>query len=285
MNFANFFFKQLPSFFKRNDTYKDSSGKGLLERYLEIFGEELDAEVVPLIENYIKNVNPEEVIPKYLTHLAYTVGNPPDLLGDPNKYAKLLKHILTYYKVKGTKKGYEIFFALLGWNVTVIELPPLAYRFDVGLNLDGNNKWATFDSACPKCSDYELIIWPYNADCSIPEIPPIDLALIQLLYSIIYFNEPINATLVAFIMGASVCEEAKFCIEERVAISINRFTKFDLNPVLELDNLQTMDTSEKILSFEINTTCQPLPDPDTVPVLATEALEPILTENNDYIKP
>ena len=45
-----FFFDKFPSWYKRNDTYKDNNDEGLLERFLKLFGT-----YVYDIEDYIDN--------------------------------------------------------------------------------------------------------------------------------------------------------------------------------------------------------------------------------------
>jgi hypothetical protein len=47
MNLRFWFWDQLPPIFKELDTYKDNTGRGLFERYCEIFGLEYDNEVIP----------------------------------------------------------------------------------------------------------------------------------------------------------------------------------------------------------------------------------------------
>ena len=51
--FKTYLFDKLPGFFKREDTFKDGNDEGLLERYLKIFGEELDENVSDDIDNYL----------------------------------------------------------------------------------------------------------------------------------------------------------------------------------------------------------------------------------------
>ena len=50
MNLRNLI-NQLPFYFKEADTYKNSNGEGLLERYLQIFGKYLEDDLKPSIES------------------------------------------------------------------------------------------------------------------------------------------------------------------------------------------------------------------------------------------
>lgn len=62
---TNFFFKHFPYYYKENDTYKDSNGKGLLERFLEIFCNEVDEEVSPYLDNlgYLMDIENMDLLP------------------------------------------------------------------------------------------------------------------------------------------------------------------------------------------------------------------------------
>ena len=235
--FKHWFFNRLPLYFKQTDNYKDPiSGEGLLERYLQTFGMELDEEVVNYADGYISgtslDVNIKSVIdpltcdPKFLLHIAHTLGNPPDLLQATSTYRKLLRYILAYYKVKGTKRSYEIFFALLGWNVSIIEYEPGDTRYDDNPN-DLYDTDKHYDGDCASCSDYEILITPLNNDCTNPTIQFIDQTILDLLWEVIKFNEPINANLLRFIDKASICEEYETCLAEEITLTIWDFTAYD----------------------------------------------------------
>ena len=46
MSISNFLWELFPGFYKEFDTYKDQQGKGLLERYINAIGTEVDQEVL-----------------------------------------------------------------------------------------------------------------------------------------------------------------------------------------------------------------------------------------------
>ena len=115
--FQTFTQDRLPDYFRRNDTYVDENGDGLLMRYLSIFGDEIDQEIIPTIECYLNIIDAQNCDPQYLTHLSDVLGNPPDIFGDDDKYRNLLSYICSVYKIKGTKKAYELFFSLLGFDI------------------------------------------------------------------------------------------------------------------------------------------------------------------------
>ena len=116
--FKNFLFKRLPTYFKRFDSNKDLQGRGTLERYMGILGEELDEEIVPLIENYLDVVDAQVSPERFLIHLSDTLGNPPDISQNLAEYRNILSFIVSYYKIKGTEAAYQLFFSLLGFNIT-----------------------------------------------------------------------------------------------------------------------------------------------------------------------
>lgn len=228
-NFRNFFFGQLPIFYKLKDSYKDINDRGLLERYLEIFGLEIDENLNPLIDNYLNIIDPFETDPKFLTTLSYTLGSPPDLLNDPDAYAKLLAYIIQVYKIKGTKRAFELLFSLLGFNVSINELPPdKGLVFDSGNLLDDGNH---LDSGCPPCSDYEILILPVlnpnTGNCPVPIFSTVNNTILDTFIKIIEFNQPINANLVGLINGGKVCEEVNLCIENTITISLIKGVTLD----------------------------------------------------------
>ena len=233
IRFRDYFFGLLPPYFKKNDTNKNLSGDGLLERYLRIFGLELDERLLPLADGYISGTNldptvvsiidPSEAPNDHLTYLAFTLGNPPDLLGNPSLYRKLLIHIVAAYKIKGTKPGYKLFFALLGYNVSIVELPTQTFLYD-DATYDDNQK---YDSSCPTCSEYELILSPWGLNCFIPEISIPDQTTLDLLMQVVNFNEPINAVLKRIIAKAIICDAFKACCTEQITVRVIDPTQYD----------------------------------------------------------
>lgn len=217
-----FFFGQLPLYYKVNDTYKDVDDRGLLERYLEIFGKEVDDEIFPKIENYLDIIIPLETPEQYLTALGFTLGSPPDLLNDPNLYAKVLAYIIQIYKIKGTARAFELLFQLLGYSITVVELPPSETVLLDSLNIldDG----LTFDAGCPGCSGYEIIINtllnPGEGDCDEQSHEAVDNTILATFIKIIEFNQPINADLMGLVNGGLVCEKLNLCVNNEVTYKV-----------------------------------------------------------------
>lgn len=188
-----FEFNIFPKFFtahdKRTDVNKDVNGKGTLERFNEIIGQDLDLEVVPLMENLVENIYPPTTVwDRYIPYLE-------SMFGFKNKTWNLylsnslptrrtvLQVITRLHSIRGTRRGYEICFAMLGMSAVLTEYPA-GYGFDSHVTFDDDNR--TFDSTCPTCSDYSLDLTGTLA--LTPDI-------IQAIGSIIIFNEPINARL------------------------------------------------------------------------------------------
>jgi len=266
MTFKNFLFDQLPLYFLRNDSYKDSQGRGLLERYLEIFGLEIDNKIKPLADNYLDIIDPTTVTAKHLSHLAYSLGNPPDMFqNNPAQYAKLLEHIVSLYKIKGTIESYQLFFFLMGFTVTIIEFPEdVSAQFDIG-HIEDDIR--IFDSGCPGCSDYSLtinqLLGGATGGCQAPLFATLNQTIVDLILEVVKFIEPINARLVGLISGGLVCEEVSFCYEEDVNLFI--IDPNALDDALILDDAEIMDDPSILSTTTINQiTCTvnlPIPPP------------------------
>ena len=190
VNFGTWLFNLFPYRFREEDTYKDGDGKGLLERYMQALGEELDEEVIPPISLIAELNDPELVSDKHLVHLADFLGNPPHTFGDDTKYRKLLKYLVKINQHKGTEEGYKLIFGVLGVDVTITEVEPTSNIYDDTLEYDSGN---IYDSNCPPCSKYSLAIEDPDGNC--PEIGDAesDPVLYALLRKIIEYVEPINA--------------------------------------------------------------------------------------------
>lgn len=187
MNFKGFIFNLLPTYFKLKDSYKNNQGKGLLERYLEIYEDEIDEEILPLIHNYLNQVDISRASNQFLTELAYSLGTPPDIFGGTDEYRKMLLFAIRIYKIKGTAKAFELLFGLLDINVVVEEDPVGARRYDEQWRYDQTDVEMRWDMGkCEPCSCYHL-----HLTGSIILTPTI----LSYIKTIIIFNEPINATL------------------------------------------------------------------------------------------
>ena len=119
----NYLFGKLPHYFKENDSYKNGSNEGLLERFLEIFCAEIDNGLTPYIEGLGSIVDTESLdsLPNsnkadLLIHIADIFGNPPSV-GTDTQYKTLLRHIWEILQSKGTVKSLSLFLALYGYKI------------------------------------------------------------------------------------------------------------------------------------------------------------------------
>lgn len=255
MSFQKFLFGQLPLYYKIQDTYKDQNDEGLFERYLEIFGLELDQELMPLVDDYLRIVDPFDTDDKYLTTLGYTLGSPPDLLGNPANYAKLLAYIIQVYKIKGTARALQLLFSLLGFNISVVEYPPSQTVLLDDSNILDDNK--TLDSGCPGCSDYEVVVntllTPGSSICSSSAYGVVTPQILPTFIKIIEFNQPINADLIGLINGGLVCEEIDLCVDS--VINIVTMQSQTLDNSIILDDLEYLDGGDIIEAIPIYEAC------------------------------
>lgn len=132
--------------YKAHDTYKDKDGKGILERFVNICSEYLDNDVMPDIDNFMDSLDADTANPIFLNYLWEFFGYIPYAYGVLNygepytqenlerwlkedrgyptaRYREVLKYAISLYKIRGTKK----FFDVLGrfYNIT-IELTDLS---------------------------------------------------------------------------------------------------------------------------------------------------------------
>ena len=278
--FNNWFFDRFPSWHKHNDTYKDNTGKGVWERFLSIFGVELDEVVMPLLRNGGDIVNPEiskdllgsilspgeEVDDKFLNLIAQTLAYPPhrDIYRVPENigtevklYRNLLSMTASLIKIRGTARAIEIWGNLLGLNLTVYELNPGNSRYDVvdwdstEGDLLGENL-ITYDTACELCGSYIVVI--SLSRCGENSVTELTEELLEILRRAICYNEPINAKLGAIIPQNTFCDEISKCYDEKLTFTIITETRYD-SPV-RYDFQDTYDNSGEDVVEEVISDCQ-----------------------------
>lgn len=273
-NLGNFFFNKLPLYFKQEDTYKDNNNEGILERYLSIFGEDFDEVLLPMIADYTVIVDPLESYDvqasildpgnaddeKFLNHIAYTLGNPPDLTGD-DFYRKLLSIMVSLYKIKGTIPAYNIWLNIIGLQASVlVEVPPVELTYDSGFNYDSlittevTAEAGTYDTSCPTCSDYALVIEDISKGDLTPEQE-------KLIADIVRLNEPINAKLVGTFFRQNFVEVIPACMNETITLDFIEGGTYD--GVSDYDEGLLYDTIKVISTEIINETCPLGPEFDT----------------------
>lgn len=147
----------LPYYYKQNDTYK-VDGKGILERYLDIFGNYFQDNIIGDIDNILDIIDINTCNPIYLNYLWEFLGEMPFAYGinidkdkwkdyfngfksdeeiqelanlwiipkadgpfklDLNQVRNLLKYSVALFKIRGTEMFFEILFRLYGLTCTI----------------------------------------------------------------------------------------------------------------------------------------------------------------------
>lgn len=179
-------------FWKRDDSYKNAGGKGLMERFNEVVGEDLDDELSPLIDNLIPNsLIPDTCFSQLLTYLEQNVGSDLFLGSATSRRRQARRMIHRYYGIRGTITAYELMFDLMGYTIGITE-DFTAYGFDRGIKFD--HPVRRFDMGCPSCTSYRIDVVGDYWD-AINGISTIPVEHLEAFKSIIIFNQPINATL------------------------------------------------------------------------------------------
>ena len=155
----------LPYSYKERDTYK-VNGKGILERYLELFGTYMEDIIIPDIDNTLDHINLDKAENYYLNYLWEFLGELPfgySVLIDKGKWDKyydptdskatyeikkklweitkegsitlsedttrrLLKYAITLIKVRGTTKFFEAIFRLYNLQCTIKDPVQSTYK-------------------------------------------------------------------------------------------------------------------------------------------------------------
>lgn len=229
--FFNMFRDILPLQLKKRDSYKDNDDRGLLERYLSLFGYYIDEDVIPEINCYLNIIDASITKSEYLNHLSDVLGNPPDVFKNEEQYRNLLSYIVSIYKIKGTKEGYSLFFSILGFNIEINEIDPLerSNLYDDGRNYD-DGVFLYDDDQCVPCSEYEIKFYYKNGD------PLLDTTIINLLRAAIEFNEPINAVLNNLTLIINVSDELSITTEDNMDYDLNQLLLYDSNKYYDDDD-------------------------------------------------
>ena len=186
----------LPNYIIDQDSLKDGGGKGFLERYLEIFGLELDEFYYSEIDKVPDQVNPLISLSQYLDYIGYTLGDIPNITSTEPGYRRFLSYIISIYKIKGTIGSFKAILYTLGLEVTLTEVLPGAVLYDSGVTYDEAQP-ISYDINCEPCSDYDL---------DIIGVESITSQLYNAIISAVKLVEPINADLSTITYNAQVVQ-------------------------------------------------------------------------------
>ena len=132
------------------------------------------------------------------------------------------RYVLNIYKIKGTEASYTLYFSMLGFNVTLNQLPESeADRYDDSTVLYDEAD-TFYDDGCKPCSEYEITFTSKDNP-----LAPIQAGTLQKLRDIIYFVEPINAHLKGLNIGISPEDDVNFCIEQVIKMETLTFLRYD----------------------------------------------------------
>lgn len=204
------FFKDLLTVYQlENDSYKDINNEGLFQRYMALFGESIDVEQANQIENYLNIIDASLCDEKFLIHLSDDLGNPPDVFLNVEQYRNLLLYITNVYKVKGTSRGYLLFFYILGFIVITEDVIPETelLNYDSGHLYDDGSIYDP--ETCQFCTLYNLRIKKIE-----DEDYQLDSSTLVKMNDAIKFNEPINARLGKFTIVIEVVDEVDITLTD-----------------------------------------------------------------------
>lgn len=156
----------LPFYYKGSDTYKDSDGKGILEKFLEICGTYFQDNIKKSIDNTLEHCLKvdKDIDDTYLNYIWESFGKFPFAKPDSKSILKLskeqkvdlIKYVISLYKIRGSRKFYEIIFRLYSNKDNLLELknieetsPDYIEDFRDGYisrdNIDSTDVWPYFD--------------------------------------------------------------------------------------------------------------------------------------------
>lgn len=278
MSIRDFLWDLFPGFYKEFDTYKDSEGKGLLERYIKAIGTEVDEGVLNYLEEesddyFLNNIEALKVREDLIVHLADVLGNPPGVFYNED-YRKLLQYIVPIYKIKGTLLAYTLFLNLFGYNVEIIEFDPnenetgldIPNSYDDGLFKDDEVLYDSLMSenadACRWCSDYSLIITAIAGG-------GVSMDIINRIYKVVYFIEPINARLQAVVLDVPDFEENfKLCIKQDIMVKLLTSHIYDSGYEYDMSYVYDDDAIESTKVFAFG--CEGIESPEGIGYWAIE---------------
>lgn len=170
----NYLFGLLPYYFKDQDNgskvISGYEGEGTLERYLEIFGAEVDDELSEYIENvgYIVDALGLTNLPHsaekqldFLTPISDTLSRPPDI-GTTDQYKNLLRHIRQIHQTRGSKKSLELFLALFGYAIDdLTEETKAVNTYDGTPDVMNYDVGGLYDYGLSIRSGFDLVITDY----------------------------------------------------------------------------------------------------------------------------
>jgi phage tail-like protein len=190
---------RLPPYIIDNDSYKDGNQQGFVERFVEIFGAELDDYYYNEISGIVDLIDPASAPASYLDYIAYSLGDLPNISTSDAHYRNILSFIISIYKIKGTAQSYKsIMTTAKIYSTTVTEVPLADITYDNGGTYYYDDGISYYDANCAVCSDYSLTLLGTES---------MDAILYQKIRTLITLVEPINATLTTITYNGQLVTE------------------------------------------------------------------------------
>ena len=194
----------LPPYIIDNDSYKDGNQQGFVERFMEIFGEELDDEYYDNIEGIIDLIDPFNTPADFLDYIAFTLGDLPNISTTDDHYRNILSFIISIYRIKGTIQSFKsILTAAKVYTTVLTEIAPVGITYDNGGTYYYDDGVTIYDDNCIPCSSYDLTLT--GTDTLTAELYLKILNLIKLV-------EPINANLRNFTYNTELITEVLIAV-------------------------------------------------------------------------
>lgn len=212
--FTKYIFNLFPRAIRQSDSYKWADGRGFLERYLSGFEDELDAELLAYVDNFMELFNVLATDSKYLPLIAQALGSPAQVDTSVATYRKVLEYAVALWRIKGTKRSYELLFSFIGLEVDIIEEPLLeAITYDMpGLTYDDSY---TYDQGYTWQGGYRIA---YN-EAANPLNTNVSSDVLNRMAIVIKQIEPINAKFLGFVKRILIKETIDLGIAESYSIS------------------------------------------------------------------
>ena len=222
-NFKDYIFGLLPHYFKASDSYKDSYGKGLLERFLESLGQEWDDNLLVKLEDTINLYDVDLVNDDFLTLIAEKLGSPPDIT-ENDRYQDILRYIVSIYKIKGTKEALIVYFDIAGYYINIIEqnLDDSIYGF---FNYDSG---VPYDKNCQLCTPIDITFISKEHDATNPSLTYIDQDTLDRLNKALAFNLPVNVKVDNLINSVPYEEAAAKSFAEDIVVKRLQAQQYDM---------------------------------------------------------
>ena len=215
---------------KLRDSNKDAAGRGTYERYNEIVGDSIDYEIFPEIDNLVDNILDVDICRvKFIHYLEERIGAymGPSADADVELRRVILRHTISWYKIKGTERLLKLLLYMIGYTNVVIEQIEYPHTFDSTATFDADNR--VFDSTGGL---FEYVLHLYGAPAEVsPEIMKLTLIIIE-------FNEPLYATLLGITYNDG--DFVNYTVNVPLASPITYTNPYDDTLVLERDSADNL---------------------------------------------